>query len=821
MNNQKVSTAYKTTVLSILFLCLTLTVIGFTQHNASSAFPWNPVKSFYWFLALITFLFCLFISLNKFLKLSGLLSLTSIFVLIALISGNIWPLLVVAIFCLSSRVLGSFLLKLIGIKDYESNHLNQSLTGAGVFGILVGLLAHFPVNYPSVYGLMLALPLIIFRSEVLSDLKLFAQKISDRESNDYLTGPLSGLIATFAVVHFIYVLMPELGYDSLTLHLLVPSHLFARHQWGFDPSLYSMALIPMLGEWLFSIGYMLSGEVGSRLINLSFTYLMAFQGYRIANWPGCDIRSSKLTALLFLVTPLTFLETNSLHVEAVWGAFILGGIMAVIHLLTKIPTNVSSNLKLGGLFFGIAANAKALTLPILPVLTVLLAFYFRRWFSKKILPILLLSLALFLVIGSIPYMTAWIISGNPVFPYFNNIFKSDFFPLIEFGSPFYGSTGISWDILYKATFDSIRYLEATMGAPGFQWLLLLPASIVIMARQKDNKSLLLLIIALASIAIIFQQQNYLRYIFPLFILLSAFISASYYHFSKAGKIFKYFFGFSISIALVLNIIFFPAATWNYRSLPIKVLLSEDIKTKYLLQRSPVRLAIETVNTINLERSPVAFFTEETFGAGLSANALYPTWYDNKFRIDVDAIKTNQDLANVLSKYNSAYLILDENWGNPQKREIIKANSIEIAKFNYISVRRLADKIRFGTEYLKNSNLLNADGWGINPGASFSPGLAIVSVNSPIQQSVPVHEGRRYRNQIVAKCAQQPTQGRVQINWYDIQGKLIKSDIEVFTCTDSWESYQLEVIAPNGATVAAVYGSSHTDKSIKISKISLR
>ena len=35
---------------------------------------------------------------------------------------------------------------------------------------------------------------------------------------------------------------------------------------------YVWAVMPMLGDWLFSVGYMLGGETAARLINVGFIY---------------------------------------------------------------------------------------------------------------------------------------------------------------------------------------------------------------------------------------------------------------------------------------------------------------------------------------------------------------------------------------------------------------------------------------------------------------------------------------------------------------------------------------------------------------------
>ena len=131
------------------------------------------------------------------------------------------------------------------------------------------------------------------------------------------------------------------------------------------------------------MGYMLAGETGARLTNLIFTYVMAYQGYQIATWLGGNPKSSKFAALLFLSTPLAFTESSSLLVEAIWGTYIVAGIVATLRLFKAGARNADSNLKVSGLMLGFAAATKAITLSILPAPALLAGLFAHRWYGPS------------------------------------------------------------------------------------------------------------------------------------------------------------------------------------------------------------------------------------------------------------------------------------------------------------------------------------------------------------------------------------------------------------------------------------------------------
>jgi len=797
-----------------------LTIWGFSQLLWPEAIPWsNGNKHILLLLSCTTLIFVGSWLANK----SSLLIGIIVAIGITIMADALWPLIITLLFIIASIVLGKYILSTFHLNQDQNqdNWLVNFLVGAGFYGTAIGLLAYYPVNYPGLYGTALILPLTLgwrlvleqFRN--LSTLAFVSNRFSPRDD------ALNTAIAVVALIHFIVALMPEVMFDALTLHLNVSSQLALNHQWNFDPSLYSMALIPMLGDWIFSIGYMLAGESAARLINLTFSYLLAWQVREIVLWAGGKNNGAKWAVLLFLSTPLTYTETSSLFVEAVWATFIIAGVMSVFRLISKQQKSQKRELLNSGLMLGYASAAKALTLAILPIFLLMLILNWRIWINKQLATSVIIGLFVFILIGSIPYCSAWFIAGNPVHPFFNEIFKSPFYTLTNFDNALFKS-GVTWDLPYRIIFQSDKYLEASNGASGFQWLLLLPATLIMLLMQWNRRGLLIFLFAILSLSMIFHSQSYLRYVYPVLVLLSATIGIALSSASKQSTILKKVFYLAAIFTVLMNLIFFPSATWSYRNLPLNILFSDTARNQYLEKRMPIRRAVEFVNYINKENTPVAFFSQP-FAAGLKANALYPNWYNQKFHEEIKQAKDTQEVTDVLRIYESNIILLDENWSTSEKRKIIEKGTDKIAAFGSINVRTIKEEYRYGKELIDNPELSGSRAWALSPDTKITDDNEsfLVSVSTPVTQKIKVIGGIRYINEVTARCASTPTQGRAQINWYDEKMQFITSSIKVYNCSTDWQSYRQIVLAPRNATYAIAYGTSHTTIPITITRISLR
>ena len=604
------------------------------------------------------------------------------------------------------------------------------------------------------------------------------------------------------------------------MHLFIPTALAHRHDWGFNPELYVWALMPKLGDWNFAIGYLLGGETSSRLINVGFIFLDAALCSQLVLWAGGKRTESWWACLLFLTTPLTLMESTAMQVEAIWTAYALAALLWLLRSVSE-KTLSRNYIFLSAAALGFAAATKAVTLVYLPALFLPIVYRVRILLSSASLRQLATGAGIFILLGGIPYLTAYILSGNPFFPFFNEIFKSPFFEAVNFDNKAY-IHGVSYDTPYAIVFHSQDFMEGTLGSPGFQWITLLVPSFFVLLFSGDKRGLLLFFVALLSLAAVFHFQSYLRYIFPTCIIISVLATLAISDAKKLNRYLHVGFICSTSFTLALNLLFFSAAVWPYRNIPVLQAFNANGIQRIVETRRPTRKAVTLVNALNETGTPVAFLAKP-FAAGLKAEALYTNWYNTKFDSTVRGVTDRAAFAAAMKRYHSEYLILSDNWGTRETRDIVRSATSAIARFGSVEVRRLSRKKNFPEELLKNTELSGLLGWSHDASLHQSPaGGVIVTATKPIFQLVSVQSGETYLNKVTFRCHENKAAfARTQINWLDADRKFISTSIRVFNCENNWQTAEQHATAPNGATQAVVYGSSSSNTPIEVSRISLK
>ena len=820
------SVYFKTVIALALISGFALTVIGLSRLPWPQSIVWSDNNALLRFLGFLVLAAIAVFLLAKKLNHHTGLAVVITAALLAVVAGALWPLLAALWFACASSVLGYWLLGRLKIQG--QNWLNCLLVGAGLYGTVAGLLAHFPVNYQGVYGAALALPLVLGWRVVVASSRNLLTRVNKTNVAEAGISWLDVAIGAVALVYFAVALMPELGFDSLAMHLFIPAHMALRHQWGFDASTYVWAVMPMLGDWIFSMGYLIAGETAVRLINVGFIFILGGLLRNIVLWAGGTALGARWAVLIFLSTPLTFTEGSSLYIESIWASFVLAGALSVLNACTT-SGKPKFELPVAGLLLGCALAAKAVTFTILPVLFLLLVWRYKLWFKTAGIQVLMLGLGLFSIIGFIPYATAWRLTGNPVFPLFNKIFQSPYFPITEnFNNQAY-STGMTWDVLYRVTFETVKYLEAYAGASGFQWLLLFITTILVLIIGGQRRAFALLLVGALSVAIAFRSQSYLRYVFPSLIIMIASIGVALSTtLSTKSFMRKWWYAAAVS-TVVLNLLFINTGNAFYQDFPLKSIFDQSKKEKYLLARLPIRNAVELVNRLNAEKMPVAVFADP-LAAGLSGDALYTNWYNMSFQKEISSINTEQDISNILSKRNVNFLILDSNWngvnccgGGAEKQALIEKVSDQIAEYGSLTVRKLKTNYQFKTELLINSDFKSITGWALSAGTKYdsAAGIILAGVDAPAYQQVVVAPGVRYLNTVEARCAKEQAAGRVQINWIDLKGQFISASIKTFDCSPTWAEHKMEVVAPQDAVKAMVYVSGQSTIPLEFKSNSLR
>ena len=773
-------------------------------------------------LTLLTFIL-LFVGLSVVIvivrKLSGLhyfavVALLSLLFIVA--SGNASAPLVVLFFVFSAMLLGRNLLRLIKIREIDTAiPMVSFLIGAGVYGTITGLLAHFPVNTPFTYLVLLCMPLIFFHADARQLYLSIKEKCKEsvHHSNKAILA-----ISALSLFYLIIPIYPEIGFDALAVHLFISTHVLENLSWGYNPEFYSWGLMPLFGNWIYTICFALGGEVAARLINIVFMGIVALCTRAISKDIINNNTVANFAVILFLLTPLTMIESASLFVENIWASYLAASTILVVRFLTSRST-FSDTVIIGGYILGISAATKAITLPIFAVfsLFVLLRIdrVYKEWSSKAFFQ----GISLLLLFGTIPYATAWVISGNPVFPFFNSIFQSPFYPLSDFTNPLFTS-GLSWTLPYDVLFSTTSYLEANNGASGFQWLLLLPTAFIILTYHRNWVGLAYFSIGIAIIFVVFQNQSYLRYIYPACAILSALSTIGIMSLHETGKMLSNAYRTIFAITLAGNAIFMMLTAFPYWGFQITALFSQQQRADFIEQHVPIQRAVDIVNSINSIQSPVAILGNHMV-ARLKADALHANWYNSKFAVATRNQDTASSFHDLLKQYQAEYIIMDDNWWDGKRRQVVREASREIAKVSTLSIRQL--HLSYDTELVINPDFSSLDAWTVSKGIIYDKKQKTVAVNqsSSLFQKIDINPYQKLENTVVANCVGQPTTGRLQVNWHDAKNTFIKTDIHLFECQDAPKEYKMTIVAPRKADYAMLYTTGHTNEFLQYRLNSLK
>lgn len=624
---------------------------------------------------------------NKYFKINPFLVTVILIMLLSVFSGNLLSILSLILLLTASINAGLISCKII-YKNIEQNSLPIILAlGFGVYGTIGSIIAHFEISNSIFYLIILFLPVILNYKTLIIFCLGFYRNINKPKIFDIKLLLIYSLSVIYAVVAF----MPEMGYDALAMHLFVPGHMLHRSRWLFDVDTYVFAVMPMLTEWLYSIVYILSGEASARLLNVVFLLISAKLIVEIIEYKNKE-GGALWGALFFLTTPLTFAIGSSLFIDSLLCLFVLAGVYLMLIIIND-DQNKNGNLFLLGIILGLMIATKSVGFIYVSIIFIFIIFFRRLFIYNKNLNTIMLFLFIFFLIGVIPYVNAYLISGNPVFPFFNGIFKSENFTPVNFDNPLYRS-GISFKTLYDLTFISEKFLESGPGAGGFTLLLLLIPSSLYLIYTKNKIALIIGLCGLLMFLLEFQFQSYLRYVFPVYAIFYAYIGISLSDL-KVRSLFIYkisaFFAF---LSLILNLIFINASA-SYKTFPVDLLFNKDLKSKYVLDSIPIRGAVEHINSLTTNE-PVLVMANPMV-AGLKVDALYPIWYNVKLQEKMIEAKTPEKMVQLIKDYGVKYIILDSlwepywakgYWGNNSVTSLVASISVPQRTFGTVTVRTL-------------------------------------------------------------------------------------------------------------------------------------
>jgi hypothetical protein len=634
-----------------LVVLLAITVYGFLHQGLLHQETWTPTG----IRRVLTFAACYALCFAAFaIWKPGLFFATVLLAVLAYSAAAVGPipLLIAGLIPLSSLVLGQTIL--VRLSKFEagsgSGAMLAMLLGLSIYMFAVSIAALVPVNYPATYVAALAAPLLWnFRAAVdwFSKIPLLLRPIR-------LTRGQHGaacLLVFVLLLHWLVVLEPEAGPDGLAVHLVVPSSVALTHQWAFDVTKHLWAVMPMGADWCFTLAYLLGGEAAARLLNLIlFLCITALLLTTIRKW--LPLAPALLTVTMFAATPLVQLVTGSLFAENLWTLLCLGALVS----LERYREGPDAFLYLAFALAGAAASTKFGALAFLPPFVLIACWSMYGKHPRSLIrsaKTISVTLACFLFFAAPPYVTASVKTGDPVFPYLPQIFSSRYAVAAGSGSPAGPKAQLTLSTLYDLTFHTRRFWEVQDGAIGFQYLLFLPLSILLLRRKWPRFAMLsgftLVLFAVLALSI----QPDVRYLYPAFPLATLFIAGAL----SNMRSFDYrLYRVALALAAVvvgLDLYFLPSSNWMFKDF-VSNPASRRARAEYVLAHAPERNLVAYLNQAHAGKA-VAFFESSSI-AGLQGPALTTGWHNLEFYRRILAATSPADCFRVLRDYGVSLIV---------------------------------------------------------------------------------------------------------------------------------------------------------------------
>jgi hypothetical protein len=556
--------------------------------------------------------------------------------------------MVVSSICLGHLLLGQFV---TDREDTLTSVAIDAILGFALLSLFLNVAVHFPINTRRFYIVVLGVPIVPGHRHVADLWRRFRTWLAAPTEVRTSAAWLGSLLGLILLIHLVMVAMPERYYDALAMHLRICTTVAHERCWHFDCANFAPAAMPMNGDLFFAVGYLLGGETGARLVNFLFFLVVVTLLYGEVR-VRCGTCCALLSAALFASLPVAFLETASLFVENELTAFLLAAFVVLARLdrqprrgsvlAMAVLLGAAVSTKLHG--FIAAVLFGALTFGIL----------LRQRGVKQACALLLPAAMVVAVVGAPPYLTACWKTGNPVFPFYNAVFKSPYFPsATNFVDAHWGR--IHWGLVYDLTFQTHRYLEAMDGAAGFYFLALGAAGAIMCCLRRDRIAVLALSIGVAYLIASGLFVGYLRYFYPVLPLLTLAIVGP--GLSDGGAKWARWATYAAGVVLIgLNVFFMPSAAWILSTFDCQAVLSREQRTQVLDLSVPERRLVEVVNRTAGDQAHVLFIGAP-YATGLEGKAYFANWYAPALLQAILEARQPEDIERVLENAGITHILV--------------------------------------------------------------------------------------------------------------------------------------------------------------------
>jgi hypothetical protein len=788
----------------------------------------------------------------------GLLGFAAIIILLA--GGNLWGILAFMWLLSVAWALGGRILRLLVGKQADL-HLRSAVVavglGFGCYSLLMLVLAVIGLLYNWLaVGLLIVLTIALGRDlvaggkELARQLQRLPQGLglgAAARDRTYLLA-VTIVAAAVCLTALVGSLAPEIHYDALNYHLSVPKTYVDNHR-VVDLSYISHSNFAHNVEMDFAFGLLLGGQRTAKLFHFTFGVLTA-----LAIFVFCrDLFSPTigvLAAVLFYTTPLVVWESTLAYVDLAVTFYFFAATDAAVQWWRG---GDDGWLIVSGSMAGFAVAAKLNGLLAVVPLGVSLVFIglarYRHDVPKLAAQLLKFGVAALLSAG--PWFGfTYRLTGNPIFPFYNAVFRSPLWPQTNTFLNF-AEYGMSRDLAtlillpWTMTFHSVAFTEANSnGLLGP--VLLLPLCLIFLVQRIHKEIWLLAFLAAGSMVLWGMIVQFLRYIllaWPLICVIAAYAVARLAdELASTGHRSSLLGGTVQALLLVMLIVERPidvVNAWDIpERIPYKVALGLESRENYLSRILPVHDALTFVNQGHGANGVRILSVGSEFRLYSDA-PLEGTWTSTRLW-GLESTLEDEQLINLIRRWGFTHLLVDwntvlaiaqlaehpvlgESFFSAYTRLEYVAHKVSVSRFlSDTEVARRAFYLPVVDELLQNPGFEDGQGdvpssWRGHGSPRFDVsgkhshsgrGAVQVGERGHLTQAVPVRQNEIFVLSEYIKAGPDGQSARLEVNWLDSHGSFLATDIGVVPVSTEWQEHHMPVMAPPGAEVAVIYVMAH-------------
>jgi len=627
----------------------------------------------------------------------------------------------IAVICLIATGVGKLVLARAVIRDSDSGEsiIFSAAVGFAILGYCVFILGICQVLYPAVIYLftaicaLLALTgwLVAKKARVKSPFLPPTESYEHRSPNGQMAMIVNRccliILAISLLACMLLVLTPEIEKDALTYHSGVPKMFLEHHGIYFIPG-NIFANYPFFGEMLYIWGLSLKGEILNKGIHFALALFILFSMWKFSRRYIRDKLFDSIPLLIFFTIPSVFLNAHVAYCDLTLTFYTF---VAVYAFVNWFNTKEKLWIILCGVFSGIAISTKygGLYLPFSGCLGVLWGCRQNRISDKKAVRLFSIYVLFTLIAGAPFYLKNWIMTGNPLYPFFYQIFggrgwsteQARYYDVLikslGMGRELVDYLLLPWNLSFYAKMDSPRF----DGLIGPVFILVLPFAIGMRRVAVEIKIVLVYcLIAFFFWASSAQQIRYLIPILP-FIAIIVGLTFSYYHKNKI-----IFTLLSIFIASGLAFNGYHIINDFRKIRPLSVLTGHENKDAFLTRMVPSYAMLKYVNTQLPENSYIFAISMKN----LTYLFNRPFYSDSMFEsYTIETIlnnsKTPEDVCLVLKRKGFTHMLYNINYVNGDAGTFSEENKKLFLAFQnrYLTLVKTDKKLYFLYRFAEPEN----------------------------------------------------------------------------------------------------------------------